>query len=108
MAYTQCNLYDAKEPISNPLFKWNNKDIWQYIIRNNIIVCSIYYDREVNGEKVKGEKRTGCMFCMYGVHLEKGENRFQKMKKSHPKMYNYCMDKLGMREVLKIIGIKYE
>jgi hypothetical protein len=55
-----------------------------------------------------GEKRTGCMFCMFGVHIEKGENKFQRMKILHPKHYKYCMEKLGLKEVLEFIGVKYE
>ena len=55
-----------------------------------------------------GEKRTGCMFCMFGVHLEKGENRFQRMKKTHPKQYDYCINKLGCGEVLDFIGVEYD
>lgn len=48
-----------------------------------------------------GLSRTGCMFCMFGAHLEKEPNRFQRMKVTHPKQYAYCMDKLGLREVLE-------
>ena len=56
--------------------------------------------------------RTGCMFCMFGCHLEKGENRFQRMKKTHPQMYDYCMKPmdeggLGLAEVLDYIDVKY-
>ena len=35
------------------------------------------------------------------------EHRFQKMKKTHPKQYNYCINKLGCGKVLDFIGIKY-
>lgn len=35
--------------------------------------------------------RTGCMFCGYGCHLEKSPNRFELMKLSHPKQYEYIM-----------------
>ena len=55
-----------------------------------------------------GCDRTGCMFCMFGCHLEKEPNRFQRMKTTHPKQYEYCMDKLGLREVLEYIGVPYE
>ena len=34
-----------------------------------------------------GCQRTGCMFCGFGAHLEKGENRFERMKHTHPKHY---------------------
>lgn len=41
--------------------------------------------------KTTGCKRTGCMFCGYGCHLEKSPNRFERMKKTHPKQYEYIM-----------------
>ena len=32
------------------------------------------------------------MFCGFGCHLEKpGEGRFERMKKTHPKQYEYIM-----------------
>lgn len=33
-------------------------------------------------------QRTGCMGCLFGVHLEKEPNRFQIMKIEYPKHYN--------------------
>ena len=56
--------------------------------------------------------RTGCMFCMFGCHLEKGENRFQRMKKTHPQIYDYCMKPieeggLGIAKVLDYINVRY-
>ena len=38
-----------------------------------------------------GCKRTGCMFCGYGCHLEKSPTRFERMKITHPKQYDYIM-----------------
>ena len=60
-----------------------------------------------------GCDRTGCMFCMYGVHLDYFTygamgNRFLLMKKQHPKHYNFCIEKLGMGKVLDYIGINYK
>jgi len=54
-----------------------------------------------------GEKRTGCMFCMFGVYLEPEPNRFQRMKRTHPAQWRYCMTKLGLAEVLDHIGVDY-
>lgn len=51
-------------------------------------------------------KNTGCMFCCFGVHLENEPNRFQLMEKTHPKIWHYCMEKLGLGEVLSYIGVK--
>ena len=93
-----CNSFNSPRPISTPLSFWNEDDIWEYL-RNKNVPYSKIYDM--------GYERTGCMFCMFGVHLEKGENRFQRMKKTHPKQYNYCINKLGCGKVLDHIGVKY-
>ena len=93
-----CNNKSAKRPISNPLSIWLEKDIWEYIKKYNLTYSDIYN---------KGYNRTGCMFCMFGVHLEKQPNRFQRMQKTHPKLYKYCMEDLGLREVLEFINVPY-
>ena len=102
-----CNSFDGKDPMSRPMLPWSEDDVWEYIKRFNIDYSVIYDDRIVDGVEVKGESRTGCMFCAFGAHLEKGENRFQRMYYSHPKQWNYCINKLGMAEALDFIGIPY-
>lgn len=53
--------------------------------------CGIF-DAERPLLKTTGCSRTGCMFCGYGCHFEKeGEGRFELMKKTHPKQYDYIM-----------------
>lgn len=54
-----------------------------------------------------GVKRSGCMFCMFGAHLEKEPNRFQRMEVTHPKQYNSCIHKLGCGDVLDYLHIPY-
>ena len=54
-----------------------------------------------------GEHRTGCMFCMFGIHLEKGTNRFQRMALTHPKQHDFCVSKLGCGRVLDYINVPY-
>lgn len=49
-----------------------------------------------------------CMYCMFGVHLEQGENRFHRMRRTHPKIYDYCMNSLGIKEVLEYINVAYK
>jgi len=44
---------------------------------------------------------------MFGVHLEKEPNRFQRMKITHPKQYEFCMNKLGLKDILDYIKVKY-
>lgn len=94
-----CNVFDGKRPSSEPLLIWRESDVWDYIREREIPYCKIYD---------MGYKRTGCMFCMFGVHAEPEPNRFQLMKKTHPKLYDYCINKLGLGEVMYYIGIDYE
>lgn len=65
---------------------------------------TVYSDGSV---LVPAEKRTGCMFCMFGVHMEKGANRFQRMYYTHPRHWDTCINKLGLKEPLELIDVKY-
>ena len=103
-----CNAFSKGKPTSQPISFWLEQDILTYIKDNNIKYCNVYGDLVDDGVlKFTGCQRTGCMFCMFGVHLEKGENRFQKMKQTHPKIYKYCINDLGCGKVLDFIGVKY-
>lgn len=107
-----CNAFDAKEPSSMPLGFWLEQDILKYIRDNDITYASCYGDivaDDLFGDHLKttGCDRTGCMFCMYGVHLEGYPNRFQRMKDTHPKQYDYCINRLGLGKVLDYIGVPY-
>lgn len=94
-----CNSFDQKTPQSVPISFWLESDIWQYLERYNIPYSKIYD---------MGVKRTGCMFCMFGVHLEEQPNRFQRMYYTHPKQYDYCINKLGLGEVLDYINVDHK
>ena len=121
-----CNSFNSKRQTSKPLSFWYENDVLQYIKENNLPICSIYGDiietDELPGQMAwddyagfdigtkklttTGFKRTGCMFCGYGCHLEKpGEGRFERMKVTHPKQYAYIMKPweeggLGYKEVI--------
>jgi 3'-phosphoadenosine 5'-phosphosulfate sulfotransferase (PAPS reductase)/FAD synthetase len=91
-----CNAFDNKEPQSRPLMFWTEADVWEYIRQRNLPVCDIYR---------LGYKRTGCAFCLFGINYDGDENRFQLMAKTHPKLHRHCMEKLGLRAVLKFANI---
>ncbi len=91
-----CNNFKSNRPTSSPLSFWNAKDIWSYIKINKLAYAKIYD---------KGIDNTGCIFCMFGEHLEKGISKFQILKLIHPALYKYSMFQLGCRKVLKYIGI---
>lgn len=107
-----CNAFDNKNPISNPMAFWTEQDVLLYIKDNNLPIASVYgeivIDYEGEGQlegqmdlgifekdrrllKTTGCDRTGCMFCAYGCHLEASPNRFERMKETHPKQYDYIM-----------------
>lgn len=106
-----CNAFDAKEPISNPMAFWTEQDVLLYIYQNHIAIASVYgdvvKDNEVDGQmdledfglfdmgrpvlKTTGAQRTGCMFCLFGIHMDKSPNRLERMKVTHPKQYEYIM-----------------
>lgn len=97
-----CNEYSAKNPTSHPMYFWNEQDVLQYIKMNNIQIASVYGNIiDENGQlRTTGVTRTGCMFCMYGLHLERTPNRFDLMKQTHPKQYDYIMNKLNGQHVI--------
>jgi 3'-phosphoadenosine 5'-phosphosulfate sulfotransferase (PAPS reductase)/FAD synthetase len=93
-----CNSYEQGVPRSLPLAYWLENDIWDYIKTREIPYCPIYD---------MGYDRTGCVFCMFGIHKEGEPNRFQRMCHTHPKLYDYSINKLGCGKVLDYIGIPY-
>ena len=111
-----CNAFNTAEPISRPLSFWTEQDILQYIQDKNLPYASVYGNIKKNRKgklETTGEDRTGCIFCAFGCHMEKEPNRFQLLKKTHPKLWEYCMKPwdeggLGMKEVLDYIHIKTE
>lgn len=111
-----CNAFDSKQPKSQPMSFWTEQDVLKYLKNFNIPYASVYGEI-LQDEKGKyyntGYSRTGCVFCAYGCHLEKEPNRFQMLKITHPKLWEYCMkpwDKggLNMKEVLDFIKVKSE
>lgn len=92
-----CNNFGTEK--STPLSIWKDIDIWDYIKKYNLNYCSVYDT---------GVANTGCMFCMFGLQFDKTPNRFQCMQKSHPRIYNYCLHKLGLKKVLDFIKADYK
>lgn len=124
-----CNGFQMKSPISNPMSFWTEQDVLLYIKQRKLPIASVYgdiveeeskkfsekeiemmelFDEERPFLKTTGCDRTGCMFCGYGCHLEE-ESRFKRMKKTHPKQYDYIMRSreqggLGYKEVIDWIN----
>lgn len=95
---TGCNSFESSRPMSIPMAFWLEEDVWSFIAENKLEISSIYK---------KGYTRTGCMFCMFGVHKDGEFNRFQRMRQTHPKLYAYCMEHLGCDKVLDFLGVDF-
>lgn len=141
-----CNMYNSPtKKLSRPLSFWTEQDILHYIKQFKVPYCPVYGDIQVkrNADAVDNQinlidylgcyepedtlettgcTRTGCMFCMFGCHLEKEPNRFQRMKTTHPKQWKYCVyggdqvdgfwqpskEGLGFAKVMDYVGIPWE
>lgn len=132
---TGCNAFEGKRPMGKPMSFWTEQDVLRFIVERGLPYASVYGDIVASdGENDYGAtlidcnlhctrcQRTGCMFCAFGAHLEKGVNRFERMKLTHPKHYAFCIgggafdtdglwkptkDGLGYARVLDYIGVRY-
>lgn len=103
-----CNGFEMKSPISNPMSFWTKQDVLRHIKENNLLIASVYGDvvYKENPDQMSlddfgfdcgrklcttGCDRTGCIFCAFGAHLEKGKSRFERLKETHPRQYEYCI-----------------
>jgi 3'-phosphoadenosine 5'-phosphosulfate sulfotransferase (PAPS reductase)/FAD synthetase len=119
-----CNAFDINHPHSQPLGFWTDQDILCYIYEYGIEIAPPYGDVEFRDGTfcTTCERRTGCQYCGFGVHMEpKDDNRFLRMKKTDPQLYDYCIrggkykeegkwvphKGLGMWHVLDTINVKY-
>lgn len=135
---TGCNGFEMDEPKSTPLAFWTEQDILAYILRYDLKIPSVYgdivsvdedgmeYDCDlfsIGKLKCSGVNRTGCIFCAFGIAKDGEINRFQRMKETHPKLWDYCInggeydeagmwrpnkEGLGLGKVLDYINVKYE
>lgn len=96
VAWTQtgCNSF-KRYGSSKPLSFWTNKDILEYIYASGIKIASVYgevlHEKRTKDFCLTGCERTGCMFCILGAQVERGEGRLAAMRRMHPKRYEYVM-----------------
>ena len=112
---TGCNAFDSDRPMSKPISFWTEQDVLRLILNEGLEIVSVYGDIVPDYEKIgtidgqidfcdiglggvderplktTGCSRTGCIFCGYGCHRDKGITRFQRLKETHPKLYEYCI-----------------
>lgn len=114
-----CNAWDdKKQQSSNPMSFWTEQDILTYIHENNLTIADAYgqvvrdwnkdgltegqidfYEKlsEIDPScklpgysyKTTGCKRTGCIFCRFGITQDK--QRFVRLSEQEPKLCDYVM-----------------
>ena len=112
-----CNIFDSKNPVSRPLSFWRNQDILAYLKQTGLPFSSVYgaiveeaqmtmpfMERKLRTTKCD---RTGCIYCMFGIHLDQRPNRCERLRYTHPKQYQYCVEQLGCGKVLDFLEIPY-
>lgn len=115
---TGCNTLDEGKEKSRPYSIFTDADTWEYAYRWQIRFAEVYYERTIPVEQLDGtlvkttiaaETRTGCMWCQFGIHLEDKykNNRIQRIAISHPKLHDVIINKVGLGEVLKYIGVPF-
>ena len=101
-----CNSFDKKIQ-SKPLSFWTKQDVLEYLKLNNIKIAECYgeiipVDKQGNPtfEDLKdryafsGVQRSGCIFCLFGISQDTqkgGINRFEHLRITQPKLFDYCM-----------------
>ena len=121
-----CNAFEEKRPTSQPLSFWTEQDILHYIKMNNLKIADIYgdivytdddgmlYDNDLFNDYMQltttGAKRTGCVFCMFGITQD--TDRFLRLKADEPQKYDYVMrggkfDESGMWIPHNGLGYKF-
>lgn len=103
---TGCNSFENKI-MSRPLSFWTKQDTMSYIKETGLKIADCYgevipvsKDNVPTFDEIKdhyifsGVQRTGCIFCMFGCHLDTlkgGINRFAILKQNNPQLFDYCM-----------------
>ena len=103
-----CNSFDSKEPNSNPMSFWTEQDVLTYIHTYNLAIADAYGQVVVKGTsngqmciadmlgdyrgcdyETTGCKRTGCIFCMFGITQDK--DRFIRLAEQEPTLCDYVI-----------------
>ena len=105
-----CNAFCCNEPISNPMSFWTENDILTYIHENNLEIADAYGDVVIDTKgQVEGQltiqellgdytdckfcttgcKRTGCIFCLFGITQDLF--RIYNLQKQEPQLADYVL-----------------
>lgn len=114
-----CNYFGKSTVRSAPFAIFSRQDLLQLALELNVPVPEIYGEivRDPDGTlRTTKAQRTGCSMCGFGIHLEERPHRFDILRESNPKewefwMYRCCKDDqgkpFGWGAVLDYIGVHW-
>lgn len=106
-----CNYYGKTVQRSCPFAIFSRTDLLQLALDLDVPVPEIYGEiktqRDGTLETTKA-KRTGCTMCGFGIHIEKRPHRFDRLKETSPREWEFWMYKMGWGRVLDYIGVAWE
>lgn len=90
---------------------WCEEDIWDYADHFGIRFADCYYDQTLpDGRVIKAQKRTGCIFCGFGVQFDQGQrfdNQFIKNPKRYEKMMSLENNGVTFRDAIeKVLNLE--
>jgi 3'-phosphoadenosine 5'-phosphosulfate sulfotransferase (PAPS reductase)/FAD synthetase len=98
-----CNNYGIESHKSAPLSFWTDHDALEYVRTRGLTLPSVYGDI-IEGHDGRlmttGCERTGCVFCCFGIHLQRPPGKFGLLAETHPALHRHVMGKLGLAGVL--------
>lgn len=116
-----CNYYGKGTTRSAPFAIFEREDLLQLALDLNVPVPA-EYGQIVTGKDGKlrttGAQRTGCTMCGFGIHLEQRPHRFDILKETNFKEWEFWMKRCvqdpvtgewyGWGRVLDYIGVEWE
>lgn len=116
-----CNAFDLKRPMSAPMSFWSENDVLEYLLKYEVDYAECYGEivPKLDKEQIRGQitiyeatndykgcqfcttgcKRTGCIFCLFGILQDR--DRILKLEKEDKRLADYVLgggeyDKEGM------------
>lgn len=109
-----CNVIGTKKDRSTPMAFWTGQDVLRYIVEEGLEIASVYgqivEDPATGLLKTTGVSRTGCIWCLFGIHFDhtRGRlNRIQMLAVTHPQIHKYAIHKLGIGAVMDFLGFPW-
>lgn len=114
-----CNYVSDKTARSCPFNYFSRQDLLTLALDLKAPIPEIYGEivRDQDGKlRTTKAQRTGCAMCGFGIHLEARPHRFDRLKESNPKLWDFLMyrcvedngEVYGWGRVLDYLGIEWE